>query len=234
VLGGRGPAATAEFLRLLAAGAPATTDQQHPRIVLLSDPTVPERTSAIIEGSDEPSASIRDGLLTLASWGADLLVMPCNTAHAFVEDLALPVPLLHIVDATLDAAMTDSPAGGWLTASTGTVASGLYQRRARQRGYRLSVPDPTTQHAVHETSVLVKAGRPLEAATLFEKAVNTLWENEELSVIAACTELPLAYDTAGLPASRIVSSLSALSAACIKEMYGTSTEPVGGRVPVRV
>jgi aspartate racemase len=222
VLGGMGPSATAEFLRLLAAHAPATTDQEHPRMVLLSEPTIPDRTAALVTGSDGPLPPIRDGLLTLARWGADLLAVPCNTAHVFIDRLRgqLPVPVVHIVDATLEQAMRTSPGGGWLTASTGTVLSGLYQKRAAELGYPLLLPDRRLQAAIHDAVTLVKANQIERAGEVFGPAVHTLWRRRHVPVVAACTELPLAYPAAGLPPELMISSLDALAAACVDDLYG--------------
>nr|WP_223242952.1 amino acid racemase [Streptomyces sp. CBMA123] len=220
VLGGMGPAATAEFLRLLSLAVPARTDQEHPRVLLLSEPGIPERTGAILAGTDEPLQPIRTALEQLASWGADLLVVPCNTAHAFIERLQgeLPVPVLNIADATLRAAMRTSPAGGWLAATTGTVHSGIYQRRAAELGYRLLVPEEPLRSEIHRAGVLVKANRPAEGAAVLSTAVRGLWQRHDLPVLTACTELPLAYQAAGLPAEREISSLAALVAACVTEL----------------
>ncbi|MEV4337047.1 amino acid racemase [Streptomyces sp. NPDC049590] len=167
VLGGMGPAATAEFLRLLAADVPAARDQEHPRIVMLSDPGIPDRTAAILGDDTEAARRIRQDLFTLAGWGADLLAIPCNTAHALLDDIAaeLPAPVVDIVDATLEPAARTSPEGGWLTATTGTVASGLYQTRAAARGYPLHVPGDGEQARVHAAAELMKTGRTDEAAS---------------------------------------------------------------------
>ncbi|MFF8867316.1 aspartate/glutamate racemase family protein [Streptomyces sp. NPDC015139] len=221
VLGGMGPAATAEFLRLLAARVPAADDQHHPRIVMLSDPSVPDRSTALTAGSDAPLPALREGLATLVRWGADLLAVPCNTAHVYIDRIRaeLPVPLVHIVDATLRAAMALSPEGGWLAATTGTVASGLYQRRAAELGYRLLVPGPAAQASIHRAAVLVKAGRTGQAGQLLASALRPLWRRQQLPVVAACTELPLAYAAAALPAEAMVSSLDALAVACVDGLY---------------
>ncbi|MBX9422312.1 MULTISPECIES: aspartate/glutamate racemase family protein [Streptomyces] len=217
VLGGMGPAATAEFLRLLATDVPASRDQEHPRIVMLSDPTVPDRTAAILGDDTEAARRIRKHLFTLVEWGADLLAIPCNTAHALLDDIAseLPAPLVDIVDATLDEAVRLSPEGGWLTATTGTVASGLYQKRAATRGYPLHVPGDAEQERVHAAAGLVKAGRTDEAADGFQDVVESLWRRRSLPVLAACTELPLAHRASALPPESMVSSLQALSRACV-------------------
>src|SRR5437868_12537045 len=197
VLGGMGPAATAEFLRLLAVAAPATTDQDHPRIVMLSEPGVPDRTRALLTGSEEPFPALRAGLCDLVRWGADLLAIPCNTAHAFVDRFSdeLPVPVLHIADATLRQAVRTAPAGCWLVATSGTVVAGLYQRRARRLSYRLLVPRDElggqVQARIERTVALVKAGRTAEAAVLFGDVARTLWRHEPLPIVAACTDIPL-------------------------------------------
>lgn len=227
VLGGMGPAAAAEFLRLLAACVPGTTDQEHPRIVMLSEPSIPDRSSALLDGSDAPLPGILAGLTTLAGWGADLLAVPCNTAHVYIDRIRdeLPVPVVHIVDATLQAAMLLSPRGGWLTATSGTVASGLYQRRAEELGYRLLVPPAGPQELVQETAGLVKAGHTEQAGRVFASVVRGLWRRERLPVVTACTELPLAYDSAGLPEGMTVSSLGALASACAHELYVSPPVP---------
>ncbi|QFU93308.1 aspartate/glutamate racemase family protein [Amycolatopsis sp. YIM 10] len=225
VLGGMGPAATAEFLRLLALRVPARTDQEHPRIVLLSEPSVPDRTEALLAGDDTPLRPIREGLRTLVSWGADLLAVPCNTAHAYIDRIAaqLPVPLVHIVDATLRMAGRASPSGAWLTATTGTVTSGLYQDRAAELGYPLLVPDEAVQHRIHQAASLVKANRTGEGGEVFAEALASLWQRDRRPVVTACTELPIAYTAAGLPPESSVSSLDALATACAEELYRAAT-----------
>lgn len=222
VLGGMGPQATAEFLRLLAVNAPAATDQEHPRVILLSAPHIPDRTTSLLADDDTPGPLLHEGLLTLAGWGAGLLAVPCNTAHAYLDRIRadLPVPLVHIVEATLRAAMRTSPDGGWLAATTGTVLSGLYQRRSEELGYPLFVPGDEVQEQVHKSSVLVKAGRTDEAGVLFGEAVRAMREKIDAPVLAACTELPLAYTAAGLAPEGMLSSLEALADACLTELYG--------------
>jgi aspartate racemase len=227
VLGGMGPAATAEFLRVLAARVPASRDQDHPRTLVLSEPAIPDRTEALLAGDETPLAAIRDGLATLVGWGADLLAVPCNAAHVYVDRLLaeLPVPLVHIVTASLAAARDASPEGAWLTATTGTVASGIYQRYARAAGYRLVVPPDGPRRRADAAAVLVKANRVAEAAEEFAAVVRELRAELPLPVLTACTELPIAYHHAGLPAAHQVSSIAALAGACVDALYPV---PAGG------
>ncbi|WP_245599794.1 aspartate/glutamate racemase family protein [Embleya scabrispora] len=228
VLGGMGPAATAEFLRLLAVRVAAGSDQEHPRILMLSEPGIPDRTAALLRGDDAPLLPIRQALFTLADWGAELLAVPCNTAHVYIDRFRsrLPVPLVHIVEASVRAAEVASPDGAWLTATAGTVAGGIYQRYAQHRGYRLLLPHEALQQRIHAATVLVKANRLPAAGATLGSAVHELLRIRCLPVISACTELPLAYAHSGLPAEFQVSSVDALASACAHALY-----PHRGPVP---
>lgn len=222
VLGGMGPAAGAEFLSLLTRLSPAGSDQEHPPVILLSDPQIPDRTAALLGRGEDPTERIREDLFKLVFWGADLLAVPCNTAHAFIDRFAgeLPVPLVHIVEATLREAIEKSPNGGWLIATEGTLASGLYQERARRKGYILHLPSAPEQDEVTEIIRLVKANRISEAAGRFRPLAERLWRQAALPLITACTETPLAYRAAGLPESMTVSSLEALARATLRKFAG--------------
>ncbi|GAA4640623.1 amino acid racemase [Actinoallomurus vinaceus] len=214
-----GPAATAEFMRLLTAITPAQRDQDHPRVLVLSDTQIPDRRAAF-GGGDDPTPWIRSDLFRLARWGADLLAMPCNTAHLFVEGMAaeLPKPLVHIAEATITQAYRRSPRGGLLVATGATVRSGLYQQWARRLGYRLVVPPPDRQEAIDVMIDLVKAGQAEEAARSLAATLEEAWQERDLPMVAACTEVPLAYDLTGLPDDRMCSSLEALAEACLQRL----------------
>ncbi len=220
ILGGMGPAAGAEFLRLLTALSPVKEDQDHVPAILLSDPRVPDRTAAILGRGEDPSAVLLENLLKLASWGADLLAVPCNTAHVFIDRFAgqLPVPLVHIVEETLREARERNPSGGWLLATEGTVKSGLYPQRAERKGFRLLLPAAGEQIGIDGIIRLVKAGRLEESGMKLGALCRELWEKEEAPILAACTEIPLAYKAARLPEAGMVSSLEALAGGALREL----------------
>lgn len=226
ILGGMGPAAAAEFLRLLAAGAPAQNDAGHPYLLMLSDPGIPDRTDGILGAGPDPLPAMRRDLLRLAEWGADLLAVPCNTAHHFIDRFRadLPIPLVHIVEATVDAARRRSPQGAWLLSTSGTRACGIYPACAERKGYRFLHPSERQQERVQRCLRLVKAGEMAEAAGLMREVVEELWSEKDLAIATACTELPLAYAAAGLPEEREVSSLRALCDACLDVLYERDDE----------
>ena len=72
---------------------------------------------------------------------------------------------------------------------------------------------------IHAVTDLVKGGRQEEAAARYRVIVEELWQEERMPVVQACTELPVAWQLAGLPAEMGISSLEALADGCIRELY---------------
>lgn len=223
VLGGMGPAATAEFQRLLAVKAPADCDQEHPRMIVYSYTAIPDRTTFLLGKGPDPEPGLLDGLKTLESWGADRLAVTCNTAHHFIDKFLaqglLSVPVIHIIDETVRTCRERSPKGAWLTATLGTMKTGLYQDHGAASDYRFRIPTPEMQERIHAVTDLVKAGRQEEAGARFGQIVTELWQEERIPIVCACTELPVAYQKAGLPPEMGISSLEALADGCIRELY---------------
>ena len=221
VLGGLGPAASAEFMRLLALYAPARKDQEHPRVILYSDPWIPDRSSAIMGAGKDPGPFIRESLDKLVQWGADILAVPCNSAHFFIDKFRdrLNVPFVHIVESTLDEAQNKSPEGVWLLSTSGTKHSRLYENYASERGYRLLVPDTDEERILQDCIRSIKANDYKSASESMKNIYFQLLGKESLPVMAACTELPLAFNAAALPQEMMISSLSALADACLKKLY---------------
>jgi aspartate racemase len=172
------------------------------------------------EGPD-PSSEIRDGLMKLVEWGADILAVPCNTAHFFIDRFIseLPVPLVHIVESTINEARNRSPQGAWLLSTKGTKQSGLYEKYAALEGYELFLPDHGIEEMVQESIHLVKSNRSADGGALLEEAVSVLKKDKDLPIVAACTELPLAYEAFGLPEEGMISSLRALAMRCLDQLY---------------
>ena len=221
VLGGMGPAAAADFMRVLAERTPATKDQEHPRTILYSHTAIPDRTSFLLGKGPDPTEYIKEGLNTLIGWGADYLCVTCNTAHYFVDTFRdeIEKPIIHIVDETIRKCAEVSPKGAWLTATLGTMRTGLYQKHAAECGYNFRIPSEELQVEIHEATDIVKAGKHKEAGEKFRAIVEKLWEIEKLPVVGACTEIPICYANTGLDPQMGISSLEALADGCIRELY---------------
>ena len=191
VLGGMGPMATVEFFRRLVAATPADTDQEHLHILIDNDPGVPDRTCAILHGGPSPVGALAAMARRLEGAGSDLLAMPCNTAHVFLEQIrkAVSIPVLDMIREAADA--VDRPSVG-LLATDGTIRTGLYQRACAARGVRVMVPGPGDQRVVMEAIARVKRGEdPRRLGSHLGSIVRRLADGGAEAVVAGCTELSL-------------------------------------------
>ncbi|MFE3032971.1 aspartate/glutamate racemase family protein [Streptomyces canus] len=201
ILGGMGPAATADFYAKLVAITPGSSDQDHLRTVIWSDPTIPDRTKALLDGGPDPTPWLLDGSRVLREAGATVIAIPCNTAHAFVPRIAdyIGLPIVHMIGEVARhlSELTPRIHTAGLLATTGTIRAGLYQEWLDRLGIRLVLPDAASQNDEVMTAIqAVKAGvRDDTTAALLARAAHRLTEQGAQAVIAGCTEIPLDLPT---------------------------------------
>ncbi|RME60073.1 MAG: amino acid racemase, partial [Caldilineae bacterium] len=111
ILGGMGPAATVDLFDRIVRATPARRDQDHIPILIVNDPSVPDRSGAILHGGPDPRPVMAAGIAKLAQIGADFIVIPCNTAHHYLPDLqtASPIPILDMIQETVQAVLRQAP-----------------------------------------------------------------------------------------------------------------------------
>ncbi|PNG19859.1 aspartate/glutamate racemase family protein [Streptomyces cahuitamycinicus] len=197
ILGGMGPAATADFYAKLVSITPGTSDQDHLRTVIWSDPTIPDRSEALLGDGPDPTPWLLDGGRVLREAGATVIAIPCNTAHAFVPHIAghVGLPIVHMIGEVARHLTTLSPRihTVGLLATAGTVRAGLYQEWLDRSGIRLLLPGAASQDQEVTTAVhAVKAGTHDDrTAALLARAAQRLTARGAQAVIAGCTEIPL-------------------------------------------
>lgn len=198
ILGGMGPAATADFYSKLVALTPAARDQDHPKVVIWADPTVPDRTLALTEGGPDPTPWLVHGAQRLRAAGATMLALPCNTAHAFLPAVseALGLPVVHMIDEVARAIRSSMPQVRTVgvLATTGTVHAGLYQRWLADAGIEVVVPSEHVQQTLVMPAVRAIKGGDHGAAVTHQlaSAAAHLTERGAALTVTGCTEIPLA------------------------------------------
>lgn len=199
ILGGMGPAATADLYMKIIAATPATRDQDHLHVVIWADPAVPDRSDALLHGGEDPTPWLVRGATQLVAMGAAFIAVPCNTAHAFFPAIerTITVPLMHMMDETATAVELAYPSieRVGLLATTGTIASGLYQQWFARHHIEVIVPTDGLQERVVMGAIhRVKAGKiGRETTDTLSEAAVSLVERGAEALIAGCTELPLVF-----------------------------------------
>lgn len=196
VIGGMGPEATVDFMSKVIALTPARRDQDHVRMIVDNNPKTPDRQAAI-NGDD---TAVRAALVAMAKQlqeaGADFIVMPCNTAHAFVDDAiqAIDIPFVHIVEETVREIEHEHPQAqqAGILATDACLVAGVYQKALRAAGKIPVLPGADDQHECMQLIGLIKAGDTSEdVRKRMTGLAERLIEAGADVVIAGCTEIPL-------------------------------------------
>ena len=190
ILGGLGPMATVYFYEMLTRHTQAARDQDHIDVIINSRATTPDRTSYILgQSAENPFDIMAADAARLVTFGADVIAIPCNTAHYFYDRLneTIPIPILNMVEETV-------------LATTGTVRTRTYQRMCEKHGLPCAVPDDAAQAAVMDIIYGdIKQGRPANMDA-FERAAASLRAQGCDRAILGCTELSLIKRDEGLGA----------------------------------
>jgi len=224
VLGGMGPAATIDFMRRVMATTPP--GPAHIRMLVDHNPGVPDRQAAILAGGPSPGPVLARMARALEDIGAEFIVMPCNTAHAFADDIiaAIDVPFLSIIDACIDALPEGVGAVGVL-ATAGCIEAGMFQAGLQAAGLD-SIEPPAA--ALEEFNVLIRriqAGeRGAAVAAPMHDMVRALGERGADAIIGGCTEIPLVLDGDALDIAMIAST-EVLAARTVDFALGRATLP---------
>lgn len=199
VVGGVGPAATVDFLDKIVRNTPARRDQEHIKVVVEQNPQIPDRSESLIGEGADPTVALYAACKRLEADEADLIAIPCNTAHAFVERIQpyLSIPIVNMLFETVDYLGKHHPecTEVGLLATSGTIRSRVYHDIFAKAGFTLRVPGETNQARVMRAiygEKGVKAGcTEGECLDDLLAALHELVARGAQAAILGCTELPL-------------------------------------------
>jgi len=234
ILGGMGPAAGADFVRLFvgacaermrARGEPVR-DQAFPEHWLAQVP-VPDRSGALASpeaGAHQPLEPMLQALGRLAALGARAVAIACNTAHAWhgtLQDRFPQIELLHVAREVAARLARQGVHEAGLLATEGTYRAGLYEQALAQAGLRCHLPLPrerqTLMRGIYQG---VKAGDMALARDCFaEVAQQLVRRHGGISLIMGCTEIPLALQDAAGAGLRLVDPSRVLAEALAERAY---------------
>jgi aspartate racemase len=190
VLGGVGPLASARFLTTLYQRA-ALAEQELPRVIMVSDPTLPDRTLALRSGELAPlRAAVIAGLEQLLRAGAEQLVLCCFTLHHFVSELPehLRARLLSLPRLALELVL-ERRQPAVLLCSTPARALRVFEREPLwpELAGRVRILDDDAQRQLHDVIYGLKSALPAERAAAMVAAI----VRPDETWICGCTELHL-------------------------------------------
>ena len=226
ILGGLGPMASVYFYELLTRHTEASCDQDHLDLILSSSATTPDRTAFILgQSAEDPLPRMLEDAKVLIAAGADVIAIPCNTAHYFYDALAeaLPVPIINIIYETVHALASMGVKTFGLLATAGTATAGGYSHVAECFGMTCVLPSAEEQALLNELIYTsIKQGKTPDLTAFSALSARLLGLGCERLVLG-CTELSLLRRDAGLTAPYFDS----LDALALRSILVCGKSPIG-------
>ena len=212
ILGGMGTQAGLDFCNKLAILNRGKIDQEYPLFVLFNKSNIPGRPESIGVQTKNLSNKLKNkkikkkyllvlksllhGCKVLKESKCKFIVIPCNTAHYWYEDLKkkINLPIVNmpeeVFNHTKNKCKKNSTIG--LLATEGTLRTGIYNKFF-DKDYNLIFPKNSLQkNSVNKAIKLVKMGKVREASKAIEPAIEFLVKKKCKKIILGCTELPIA------------------------------------------
>ena len=196
IIGGMGPAATVDLFGKIVSNTRAAADQEHIHILIDNDPSIPDRSAAILRGEDAPGHAILAAARRLEAAGADILMIGCNTAHYFHDFVqqGVGIPILHMPRETAKEIARRGYTSAGVLGTSMTIRMGLYDRALEVEGVTPVLPDEAGREALMD---LIYKG--VKAGVLAPDLGPVLSVMEDMKArgaqcfILGCTELPVAF-----------------------------------------
>ncbi len=220
--------ASVYFYELITKHTRADRDQDHIDIIINSHATTPDRTAFIAGKSvEDPLSVMVEDIRRMKTYGADLVAIPCNTAHYFYDKLkaSTDLPILNIMEETAAYLASIHTRKAGILATDGTVMTGTYDRYLAAHKIDCIRPAEEEQKSVmHMIYGQIKNGLTPDPAPVLS-VIASLRARGADAVILGCTELSLMKKVTPLP-TYCIDSLDVLAAAtiraCGKETRGLS------------
>lgn len=195
IIGGMGPMASQLFYKMVTDMTEASCDQDHLNMIIYSDASMKDRTSAILNGE---YTEIHDQLLAdakiLEQSGCEAIGITCNTAHFFADMIKdeINIPIIHMVQETVDqVAQKAKGEKVAVLATDGTIQTKLYQDRLEKVGVvPFILPEDMQKIVMYEIYDRIKKGKPcdFEKWAVLDKFIK---DANCKNAILACTELSI-------------------------------------------
>ena len=195
ILGGMGTQAGLDFCNKLAKINRGKLDQQYPLFVLYNKSDTPKRPENLKKYFNVLNALVK-GCKMLQKNKCKFIVMPCNTAHYWYDDIQkkINIPIVSMPkEVSLDAKKNckkNSKIG--LLSTEATLATKIYHKYFDKDFQLVSPINSLQKSSVNKSIKYVKMGKIKEAEKAIRPAVNYLMKIKCKKIILGCTELPIA------------------------------------------
>lgn len=197
IIGGLGPETTSEFYLKVIFGCQKQNTEQRPSIVIASVPLLFEIERDLIAtntGKERYLPFLVNEAKRLEKSGVDFIVMPCNSLHVFIDQIrdAVSIPVLSIVEETIQYLKDKSIGNVGLISTSATVANNVYEGQLVKNNLDFVVPNELQKAQMDKIIQRLIEGQHLNTdRDLILKVVDDLVNAGVDGVALACTDLQL-------------------------------------------
>lgn len=199
ILGGMGPLPTIKLFDMIVAMTDAHNDRDHVHIIIDNNTKIPDRTAFLLDNTKEnPIHCLIESAKRLERAGAHIVVMPCNTAHYYYEDIknSINIPLLNMIEETAIWIKEKHPVIReiGLLATDGTIRAGIYDKIFSKYGIKIVKPSEDKQKYIYELIYNMKENKEQRSLDGIYSAMDEIKSKGVNIFIAGCTEVSVALD----------------------------------------
>ena len=193
-----GPEATANFYMKMIKATKAQKDQDHFRVIIDSNPKIPDRTEAILGTGESPVEALIQTAKNLQALGVEAAAIPCITSHYYIEVIQREVnyPIINALEELRKHMLSLYPEGTkiGILATDGTIKTGLFQKYLDNS--LVIYPSPSSQSekvmkAIYGDKGIKKGNTGVEPLHLLKEAAHELMEKGAKVLVLGCTEIGL-------------------------------------------
>ena len=192
IIGGMGPEASYYFYKKIIDSTKVTKDQDHLDMVIFNHASIPNRNDYLLNQSDvDPFPSLKEDIIKLDKLSASLILMTCNTAHYYHEELQklTNVKILNIIETTTSYLKVNKVKKVLLLATTATIKLNLYQDALTKYNIKYEVLEDQDQEIIMDIIFnQVKLNKEINEEAFINIIEKYKGKNID-SVVMGCTEL---------------------------------------------
>lgn len=200
-----GPEATVDLMQRIIDNTPAADDVDHIHCLVDNNPKIPSRMKSILtEDGENPGPCMAEMARRLEGWGADFLVIPCNTAHHYYSYVreAVSIPVINLIELVAEKIVTENPGMtsiGILGSNT-IIKTELYKKAFLKRSVSVVYPDDIMQEKLFQVIKNVKRGNTgNEVRSDFADICKNMEPKSVTLAVLGCTELGIIAESAPIP-----------------------------------
>ena len=193
ILGGMGPYATVHFFKRILDITPILKDRDHFRILIDNQVKIASRTRAILFKEDSPVSEMIMSINNLENIGANVILVPCNSAHYFYDEVSrgINVPWINMLECVANKVLRSKCTFPLILGGYVTTNKRIYSKYIADAQYLNDEDNVRIEKIIEEIKLSNSISN--ESKSLFKSLIKDNINRID-SVIFACSELPITFD----------------------------------------